>query len=383
MRGKDISDTIIIAAGGTSGHIYPALAIAAAVRDTLPDVSILFSGVANSLEEKMVKEEDYPFCPVPAQNLPSRQDRRFFSWISRNTKGYFAARRLLKEKRPRLVIGTGGFVSAPLIAAAGMMGIPYILHEQNSIPGRANRLFSKKAHTVFISYESSRPLFRRQDHLVFSGNPVRPLFYELDREEVREELGVPKEAFLVLIMGGSLGARTLNNAISDLAGLPAWTELLQAHPEIRLVISTGVQSAAGSAEALAGVPGVLRAESFLHDAPGWIAACDLFVGRAGAMTCAEIAARGRPSILIPFPYAADDHQTFNARAMEEAGAALVFQDRDFNSQVLCGSLARMVNQPDELALMGDRARHWATPDAADKIARLVAGIMKSNEPESP
>lgn len=380
MKRTDTHKTILIVAGGTSGHIYPALAIASALKETLPSVKLIFCGVAASLEEKMVKREGYEFRPIQAQNMPSRTDKRYLSWLVRNARGFFMGLSLLRKLRPCLVIGTGGFVSAPVIAAARLVRVPYMLHEQNSIPGRANRMFAKGAQRVFISYEVSRRHFKREDQLVFSGNPVRPIFFDLDRQKARQHLAIDDDCFLVLVMGGSLGARTLNRAVSHMDDQGGWTDLLARQPQLRMAVSVGVQGEAGAAEAISALPGILKAESFFLDAPYWIAACDLFIGRAGAMTCAEIAAQAKPSILIPFPYAADDHQTENARAMQEAGASRVFTDKQFDSRKLLETIEAMMEDPQALALMGQKAGQWATPQAAAKIAGGIVAAMRDHEP---
>ncbi len=379
MNPQARSQTIIIAAGGTSGHIYPAFAIATGIRKVLPAVRFIFCGAPGGLEQAMVEAEGYDFQPIPAQNMPNRRDRRYFSWAWNNVRGVLRSRALLKKEAPQLVIGTGGFVSAPLIAAARCLKIPFLLHEQNAVPGRANRLFARWARAIFISYESSRSYFPANDRVIFSGNPVRPLFFELDRTGAREALGVDKDAFLVMAMGGSLGSRTINTAIARLDESGGWTAFLEKYPRLRLVVSTGVQSSVDFAREISALPGVLAAEPFLHDAPYWIAACDLFIGRAGAMTCAEISSQGKPSVLIPFPHAVDDHQKENARAMEEAGASLVFSDGDFNSRQLLETLDHLIARPDLLAAMSESARRWATPDAAGTIAGMVASVIEQNE----
>ena len=383
MKPKRNAQTIIIAAGGTSGHIYPAFAIASGIREVFPQVRFIFCGVAGGLEEKMVADEGYEFHPIPAQNIPSRHDPRFFSWIGNNCKGLMRSRALLRKERPGLVIGTGGFVSAPLVAAARGLGIPYILHEQNAVPGRANRLLAAKARAVFISYEDSRPYFKKKARLLFSGNPVRPLFFELDRKKARDRLDIDDKVFLVLVMGGSLGSRTLNTAVARLDEEGGWSSLLNRYPRLGLAISTGVQSSAGLAEEIGRMPGVIEASPFLHDAPYWIAACDLFVGRAGAMTCAEIASQGKPSILVPFPFAVDEHQTVNARSMEQAGAAVVIEDGAFQSRLLLETLEEMIENPGRLEAMSASAYSWATPEAAAIVAAKALAVLHEDEAGRP
>ncbi len=189
-------------------------------------------------------------------------------------------------------------------------------------------------------------------------------------------MGIAEDIFLILVMGGSLGARTLNRAVAHLDLEGSWSSFMKEHPQVRLATSAGVQSGPACVDELAALPGMLRAEPFFHDAPYWIAACDLFIGRAGAMTCAEIAAQAKPSLLIPFPYAADDHQTANARALEEAGAALVFSDQAFDSQKLLETVEALIQDPDRLARMGEGAGRWAIPDAAGIIAESVLAALE-------
>ncbi|NLA71960.1 MAG: UDP-N-acetylglucosamine--N-acetylmuramyl-(pentapeptide) pyrophosphoryl-undecaprenol N-acetylglucosamine transferase [Clostridiaceae bacterium] len=373
---KKVADTIIVVAGGTSGHIYPALAIASELKRLHPLTRLVFCGVEKGLEQKLVQAEGFEFRPIAAQNMPSKHDCRYVSWVTQNIRGIFLSDAILEEERPRLVIGTGGFVSAPLLAAAKWRGVPYIIHEQNSVPGRANRMFARKAETVFLSYDASRQYFPDKSSLIMSGNPVRKIFYEIDRQSAREALNIEDDLFLVLLMGGSLGARTLNNAVAHIDDEGKWSALLEKHPTARLSISTGVQSDKSLADELAKIPGVVKAEHFFHDAPYWIAACDFFVGRAGAMTCAEIAAQAKPSMLIPYPFAADDHQTENARAMQEAGASIICADSDFDSQTLLDTISQMIQQPEVLAEMGESAGRWATPQAARVIAESVPKVVK-------
>lgn len=378
-RRKDVADTIIIGAGGTSGHIYPALAIASELKREHPTTRFLFCGVRKSLEQELVEAEGFEFLPITAQNMPSKHDRRYISWFVHNVRGIVSCFKILRKERPRLVIGTGGFVAAPLLAAAKWLGVPYMLHEQNSVPGKTNRMFARQAETVFISYEESRRYFPDQDRLIMSGNPVRSIFYELDRQSARAALRVEEDIFLVLIMGGSLGARTLNTAVAHIDDEGEWSALSRKYPQIRLSVSTGVQSERSLADQLAKLPKVIRSEPFLKDAPYWIAACDLFVGRSGAMTCAEVAVQAKPSILIPYPFAADDHQTENARAMQRAGASIVLADRDFDSRLLLDTIDQMVRHPELLAAMGEKAKKWAIPHAASVIAKNVPKAVKENE----
>ncbi len=378
---KQESKTILIAAGGTSGHIYPALAIATELRSLKPSCHIVFSGIIDSLEHEMAIEEGFDFEPITAQNLPSRYDRRYLSWFFRNFRGMRLSYKTVKSLKPDLVLGTGGYVSAPVIAVSKMMRIPYVLHEQNSVPGRANRFFSKSAETVFISYDISRTHFSRKTNLVLTGNPVRHEFYLLEKSTSRELLGIDKKSFVVLVMGGSLGAKRVNDAVKGLLRNDQWITFVDQHPNLVLFVSTGTQNDERVADMLSAIPHV-SAEPFYHDAPARIATCDFYVGRAGAMTCAEISALGKPSLLIPYPHAADDHQTENANVMKLAGAAFVCDDDSFNSHVLLECIRSAVNESELIKTMGENAKALATPQASRTIAEHIINKLYSYEHQS-
>ncbi|HHW93618.1 MAG TPA: undecaprenyldiphospho-muramoylpentapeptide beta-N-acetylglucosaminyltransferase [Clostridiaceae bacterium] len=366
--------TVLIAAGGTSGHIFPALAIARELRSLCPLCHVVFSGITNGLEHKMALQENFEFIPITAQNLPSRFGRRYWNWLKRNVRGMRLSRKAMKEMKPDIVIGTGGFVSAPVIAAAKMLRIPYVLHEQNSIPGRANRAFSRGAKKVFISYDVSRSHFSRKANLILTGNPVRPEFHLLEKGEARTSLGIDPEAFVVLVMGGSLGAKAINNAVRGLDQDGRWSELIEQYPNLSLIVSTGTLHDPCIVEQMNALPHI-SAASFYDDAPMRIAVCDLYIGRAGAMTCAEIAILGKPSLLIPFPYAADDHQTENANVMRRAGAAYVCDEKSFDSYTLLEVIRSAIKEKDLLREMGEKAKSLATPDASRVIAEEILELL--------
>lgn len=376
----DRPKTVLVAAGGTSGHIFPALAIAKEIRTLRPSWHIVFSGVTDGLEHKMALQENFEFRHVTAQNLPSKSDRRYWSWFKRNVRGMRLSYKSIKELKPDIVIGTGGYVSAPVLAAAKMLRVPYVLHEQNSIPGRANRFFSKGAKKVFISYDVSSAYFPKKADLYLVGNPVRPEFYHLDHANARGTLGIAPDAFVVLVMGGSLGARTINEAVRGLEREGRWSQLVEQYPQLLLMVSTGTQNDESVAERLSALPHV-SAASFYHDAPTRIAACDFYVGRAGAMTCAEITALGKPAMLIPYPYAADDHQTENANVMKRAGAAFVCDDRSFDSGTLLEVIRSAIVEKELLAEMSVKAKSLATPHASRMIAEKIIDLLYRYESE--
>lgn len=294
----------------------------------------------------------------------------------RNLRGISSSLSFLRKERPLFVFGTGGYVTAPLIAAARLCRVPYFLHEQNSIPGRANRLFSKGARCVYISYETSRAYFADNVSLSFSGNPVRSIFQTLEKVSSRQKLGIDPDTFLILIMGGSLGAQTVNKAVEGLGSEVSneWQQFTKCHPEVQVVVSTGQLRDPDLAEKLSKIPHV-QARTYIDDLPLWLSASDLYIGRAGAMTLAEVTALAKPSVLVPFPQAADDHQSENARIMKAAGASYVCEDLIFNASVLLNTIEQLISDPEMLALMGRKAGELAVLDAAERIADTTFEMM--------
>lgn len=364
---------LVIAGGGTSGHINPALAIADQVRLEHPDAEIRFVGTARGLESQLVPKAGYDFTPIRARGLPNRINRAFFAAIGDFFAGRAQCRRLLKTFAPDAVAGTGGYVTSPLIAAAASLKIPVLLHEQNAYPGRSNRLLAHRSTVVCISMPGAERYFRTKAPIVLTGNPVRPLFFQLDQAAARDSLGWDAQTRVLLATGGSLGAQRINETILALQSEPAFQNLLQKQP-VAVHLACGQQHYAAVSQAAAGLPW-LKVHDYLHDMPRYLAGADLVLGRAGAMTCAELAALGKPAILVPYPFAAGDHQTANAKVHEQTGAAIRIANSELNATWLAGQLENLFGQPERLARMGHQASLLAIPDAAAKItSSLYASI---------
>lgn len=368
----------IIAGGGTSGHINPALAIADEIRDSWPDSEIIFCGTNRGLESEMVPRAGYRFEPIEARGLPSRLNRNTIPAI----KAFFAGRRqcrqLIKNFKPAAVIGTGGYVCSPLISAAAQLGVPSLLHEQNAFPGRSNRLLARRCQTVCISFDGTEKYFKTKAPVVLTGNPVKAEFFTLERSVAREKLELPEDEKIVLIMGGSLGARTLNNAVLGLIQEQVWRDFVKSDSRIRLILAAGRQHYKNVQETVdQSQPGFkLEIHEYIYDAHYWMAAADLIIARAGAMTCAEIAALGRASVLIPYPFAAGDHQTFNAKTLQDAGAAAMQSDSECTPKWLASELTELLSDTEKLNQMGNAALKLSKPDAAAEIISSLGKIMK-------
>lgn len=364
----------VIAGGGTSGHINPALAIADQIRSDHPDAEIRFCGTERGLESQLVPRAGYEFVPIRARGLPNRLNRDLFMAVADFFAGRAQCQSLLKSFRPHAVIGTGGYVCSPLVAAASSLKIPVLIHEQNAFPGRSNRLMAHRSQVVCISMPGAEKYFRTRAPIVLTGNPVRPIFFELETASARARFGWRPESKVLLVTGGSLGAKRLNDAVLGLRDEPGFKALLGRH-DISVHLACGqknFESVRASAEGL----GWLSVYDYLHDLPQYLAAADLVLSRAGAMTCAELAALGKPAILVPYPFAAGDHQTENAKVHEQAGAALRVANGDLTSAWLAEQLGRLFDDPAHLHQMGEQAKTLGIPDAAAKICRSLYATIR-------
>jgi UDP-N-acetylglucosamine--N-acetylmuramyl-(pentapeptide) pyrophosphoryl-undecaprenol N-acetylglucosamine transferase len=371
--GEGMRRRYLFGAGGTSGHINPALAIADTIAVREPDSEIVFSGTENGLEAELIKRAGYQMELIRARGISETRRKRFCAFIRENTAGVSAGLRLIRKYRPHLVIGTGGYVCSPLVLAALFLRVPVLLHEQNAFPGRSNRLFAPYTKSVCISFAESKKYFSKRSHLRLSGNPVRREFFELERKEARRTLGLDDSTFLVLMMGGSVGASSLSESVIHLKDNQVWKTL--AAQGVRIKLSTGHDQAKDYVEPAKAVPGV-DAEAYIHDGAVWMAACDLFIGRAGAMTCAELAALGKASILVPYPYAISDHQTHNAATMTDAGAAELLTDAELSGDVLAEKIRGYVSDRALLDMMEKAAAQLAIPNALDIIYDEIVRVRR-------
>jgi UDP-N-acetylglucosamine--N-acetylmuramyl-(pentapeptide) pyrophosphoryl-undecaprenol N-acetylglucosamine transferase len=358
---------LIFAGGGTGGHLYPALAIAEVIRMRQPEAEITFIGTPAGLEAQVVPRHGYGFVSISVAGF-----KRALSWstvvfFGRLFLAMMQSLRILRRVRPQVVVGTGGYVCGPPLYAASLMGIPTLLQEQNSLPGVTTRVLAARVSEVHVSFETTRHVLSRAAHVHLSGNPTRAGIGTHDRASAARELGIDPTRQTVLVFGGSQGAASINAAVlaslSDLVGLAVQLLWLTGPADYPRISETIRQRGMGSNA------GVL-VFSFVDGMDRLYAVADLAVCRAGATTIAELMRAGVPSILIPYPHAAADHQTENARAMAEAGAALLISDADA-SRRLFSVLRELVQEPAALKMMAERARALGSPDAATVLADAV------------
>jgi len=370
---------VIISGGGTGGHIYPALAIANRLARTVPKVQIMYVGTAGGLESDIVPREGIPFCAIRAGGL-----ERSFSWrnlvsLWASIQGFAASFRIIRNFRPEIVIGTGGFVSGPVLLAARLQGIPTLIQEQNALPGITNRVLSRFVNKIALGFSAAAAGFPPavQHKLVVTGNPVREEIIAANREDGRREFGLSSDKLTVLVAGGSRGARSINAAMLEVH------KRFAGHPKVQILHATGTAGYDNYCHELAKA-GIdiensrnIIVKPYFYNMPAALAAADIVVFRAGAIGLAEIAVRGLPSILVPYPFAAENHQEVNARVMERAGAAIVILDKDLNGKSLARTLETLLNDPDRLAEMAAASRRLGVPDAASRLASLVENLVKT------
>jgi UDP-N-acetylglucosamine--N-acetylmuramyl-(pentapeptide) pyrophosphoryl-undecaprenol N-acetylglucosamine transferase len=351
----------VIAAGGTGGHIFPGLALAREIVARRPGARVIFVGTGRGLEARLVPAAGFGLESVQVSGFAGKRVAARIGSLARLPLAILKARRLLRRLAPRAVAGVGGYVSVPVVLAARSLSIPTLIHESNALPGIANRLLSRVATRTAVGLETANTRLPRPGCV--TGNPVRPEFF---RAPPRDPAAVARR---LLVFGGSQGSASLNRALVESA------PLLSAE-DLEVVHQTGERWLETVRGAYREPPAGWRLEPFLpllHEQMSW---CDLAVCRAGAMTLSELAAAGRPAVLVPLPSSTHGHQLENARAFSEAGAAVVLDETDLSGKTLAETVRKLLSDPDRLAQMGRRARELARPDAAQRLADLLFEIEK-------
>lgn len=358
---------VIISGGGTGGHIFPAIAVAQALRERVPDAKVLFVGTERGLESKVVPEAGFDIRFVRTKGL-SKQPIKAAQAIVENLIGMGQALKHLLAFRPQVVVGSGGYVSVPVNLAAWLTFRPTILLEQNVVPGKATKFLSLRASRVCVSFEATAARFGAR--AVVTGNPVREEIVSRTREEARARLGIPPQRVCVLVTGASQGARSVNEAV--LGALPGWRDRdwYVLHLTGRLdheSVKKRAQDALGSDARL-----TWDGRAYLEDMASAYAAADLVIARAGATTMAEITCRGLPTILIPYPHAGA-HQVDNARWLEKAGGAVMIVDERAAAE-LPGQVVGLIDDPARRAEMSRACAAVGHPDAAKRIVEEILRV---------
>lgn len=355
---------VVIAGGGTGGHLFVGIALAEELIARDANTKVLFIGTKREMETTALSQKGFPLKRIAAEGM---KGRRIFRQIRSTVKiplGIIQSGFFLWRFKADIVIGVGGYSSGPVAIAAKFMGIPIVIHEQNLLPGLTNRLLGRFANRIFVSFPESIRYFIPHKTRV-TGNPIR-------REVVAgKALHGSPDRFTVLIVGGSQGAHRINQIVLDAL------ETLNKVPDIFFIHQTGQKDAAWVAEAYKNLGRADQVQPFFDDMAAAYGSADLIVCRAGATTVAEIAALGKPAILIPFPFAADNHQELNARSLAEQGAAELLQEANLNSTVLAERILYYKEHREKLNDMGELVKRLGRPDAAKKIVEGILEILNS------
>ena len=376
---------VLIAAGGTAGHINPALAIAAYLKERRPDTEIAFAGRREGMEFGLVRKQGYPFYHIEVQGIQRSLTPHN---ILRNIKALWylsssgrKSRRILRDFGPDLVIGTGGYVSGPVVLSAAKMGIRTAIHEQNAFPGVTNKILAKQVDLVFAAMPDAVEKLAVPHKTIVTGNPVRPEILRADREKARAKLGIRPDQLCLLSFGGSLGARTINQVIAQLAEwqIKNGKDFFQIHA----TGSYGVELFHKLCEekGILGDPHLMVRE-YIDDMAGCLAAADLVISRSGAITISELAAAGRASILIPSPNVVENHQYYNALELSRPGAAILIEEKDLTGDKLIRTVDELTQNPDTLKQMGVAAFGCAHLNSLEKIYAHLEKLMQK-EPQQP
>lgn len=355
---------IMITGGGTGGHVFPAVAIIEELRRRDPQLLLQWVGRTNGMEQKVSAAQGVPFRGLPVEGWPRRNSMRK-PWVAAKLAvSMVQAAQYIWRFRPQAVIGVGGYVSLPLMWVAQRLGVATMLHEQNKNLGMANRMLAPRATRVFLSYEDTQGAYPKERARV-TGNPSRAGFSAPPgRKEACYKLGLDPQIPVVLVSGGSQGAQTLNGAMAALAG-----EFVPG--EAQFIWMTGKSGFDAAHQAAAAAAARIEVFPFIEDMVTACAAADLIVSRAGASSSAEIALLGKPSILVPYPHATDNHQEQNARAFAEAGASILLLDEACTGAVLGAHIRRLLADRDTLESMAQASLRLAKPLAAESIVEEV------------
>lgn len=364
---------VVLSGGGTAGHINPAIFIAKKILEKEPDSQILFVGTPAGMENRLVEKEGFTIRHVEVMGLQRKLTAKNIKAAFLAVTSVGKAKKILRQFRPDVVIGTGGYVSWPVLRAAAGLKIPTLIHEQNAFPGLTTRKLSEVVDKVCLSFEASRPYFKcKEEKLVLTGNPTAPELGTISVRQARSELGI--SAPFILSYGGSLGASVINEAMFTVAKEYSCKKpVFHTHAFGKREYDQWM-----NLEKTEGICrfGNVKFCDYIYDMPKQMLAADLVVSRSGAITLAELSCLGKPAILIPSPNVTDNHQYKNALAYAEKGAAVLIEEKDLTPEKLIKEIDRILNQPGTLAQMSENMKKMAFPGATDRIWNEICKIRK-------
>ena len=374
---------VIFAGGGTAGHINPALAIAGYLKEKQPDAEILYVGNKGGMEERLVPKAGFNFKSIHVSGFNRGKSPKAIAdnvkTVTRAVTATKACRKIISEFKPDLCIGTGGYVSGPVMKAALEKGVPVLIHEQNAFPGVANKMLSKKADAVMLAIADAQKYMKEGCRFYVTGNPVRTEIISAEKEASRKKLGLDERP-VVLSFGGSLGAQKVNEACADIIArsgkdgryqhIHAYGQYGHWFPDLVKEKGTDISQCSN-----------LDIREYIDNMPTCLAAADVVVCRAGAITISEIQAQGKPAVFIPSPNVAENHQFHNAMALVNHQAGELIEEKDLTGELLTQKIDKIVSDPERLAQYSENAHKMAIIDANERIYNIIMDVYKQHREE--
>ena len=361
---------IIIAGGKTGGHLFPGIAVAQALKEQLNHVRILFVGTGTPFEVETLSQYGFPHLAIDSEGIKGKGVWQKITAVARIPRSVLQAMQIIISFKPDLVLGVGGYSSGPVLAGARLLGTWTAIQEQNALPGVTNRILSRMVHKIFISFKETRGLPRGAD-IVYTGNPIRKTA-SLPVVPTEKPRALPGEKLILLVTGGSQGATSINKAFMEAV------TLLDDPLAYTIIHQTG-RADLERVKARYRTMGVnATVQAFFHDMPEHQRSADIIICRAGAGTLSEITALGKPAILVPYPHAADDHQRYNAMALEKEGAAMMMADHDLNGKALAAAIEDLRKHPEKREKMALAAKALGMPHAGETVARELIHLIQKN-----
>lgn len=364
----------LITGGGTGGHIYPALAIAAEIKNKHKDAEILYVGTKKGLENELVPKEGFEFKTIRVKGMPRKINKESFIALKELFLGLNDAKKIIKDFNPNVVIGTGGYVCGPVVYMASKRKIPTVIHEQNAFPGVTNKILSRYVDKVLVTFEEAKKYFKYPDKVIVTGNPIRKSVVEVNKGKAYHDLNIDPNIPFILSFGGSGGQKKLNDAmyyvikknisnsylqIIHVTGKRFYDEFINRLKEEGLDLNSNIS-----------------VMPYFYDIPKGLNTADLVITSAGAITLAEVSAVGVPSILIPKAYTAENHQEYNARAFEEKGASYLILEKDLTGPSLNEAISNIIKDKNKLMGMSKKSKKIGEIHAAEKIVNIVDELIK-------
>lgn len=369
----------IIAAAGTGGHINPGIAIANKIKEKEKDSEIIFIGTDRGLENDLVPRAGYELKRIDAHGIQRKINVENLKNLYATFKSIGKAKKILKEFKPDVVIGTGGYICVPTAIAARKLNIPVVLHESNAFPGVAVRLFKKKANKILVGFEDAKKRLENGKNVIVTGNPIKIKklnLSEVEKNKIKEELGLKTDKPVVLVFGGSQGAKSINKSFIEIIANKKnknYQIIWAAGPNQYENIKAKLEEDNINIEKIENV----KILPYIYNMEEVMNACDLVVCRSGAMTITEISVVGKPAIFIPFPFATENHQEYNARVLVNAGAAKIILDKDLNSEILENTIEGIITNKEILTQMGLNAEKVAVQKVEEKIYEEIKDIIRN------